>query len=369
MARNPITLMQLLAVLRGQVEILEQRGDVNLPVHAITDDSRAVTAGSLFVAVKGERVDGHRFVEQAIKAGAVAVVAQTAVASGPVPFVGVADSRKALGLLGSRFHGDPSAHLKMIGVTGTNGKTTTTYLCKSLLEGIGRRVGLIGTVGYQIGQETIPASHTTPGALDLQALLAKMVDGGLNAAVMEVSSHALALDRTAGCEYDVAVFTNLTQDHLDFHHTMDEYFEAKLRLFTGLAGGKKTGKRAIVNLDDPRGVRSEQPALCRLGAMPLRTRPISRRNECVSPLPGPLLPRQLQRDRLRSRAGWSGSTTSITYWERLEWRCIVERHPIRSAKRPPRLPMSLVASSGSVPGKILPSSSIMPIQRMRFSVC
>jgi UDP-N-acetylmuramoyl-L-alanyl-D-glutamate--2,6-diaminopimelate ligase len=253
MARNPITLTQLLAVLRGQVEILEQRGDVNLPVHAITDDSRAVTAGSLFVAVKGERVDGHRFVEQAIKAGAVAVVAQAAVASGPVPFVRVADSRKALGLLGSRFYGDPSARLKMIGVTGTNGKTTTTYLCKSLLEGIGRRVGLIGTVGYQIGQETIPASHTTPGALDLQALLAKMVEGGLNVAVMEVSSHALALDRTAGCEYDVAVFTNLTQDHLDFHHTMDEYFEAKLRLFTGLAGGRKTGKRAIVNLDDPRG--------------------------------------------------------------------------------------------------------------------
>jgi UDP-N-acetylmuramoyl-L-alanyl-D-glutamate--2,6-diaminopimelate ligase len=253
MARNPITLMQLLAVLRGQVEILEQRGDASLPVHAITDDSRAVTAGSLFVAVKGERVDGHRFVEQAIKAGAVAVVAQAAVASGPLPFVQVADSRKALGLLGSRFHGDPSARLKMIGVTGTNGKTTTTYLCKSLLEGIGRRVGLIGTVGYQIGQETLPASHTTPGALDLQALLMKMVEGGLTDAVMEVSSHALALDRTAGCEYDVAVFTNLTQDHLDFHHTMDEYFEAKLRLFTGLAGGQKAGKRAIVNLDDPRG--------------------------------------------------------------------------------------------------------------------
>jgi len=254
MARNPITLMQLLAVLRGQVEILEQRGDASLPVHAITDDSRAVTAGSLFVAVKGEHVDGHRFVEQAIKAGAVAVVAQAAVASGPLPFVQVSDSRKALGLLGSRFHGDPSARLKMIGVTGTNGKTTTTYLCKSLLEGIGRRVGLIGTVGYQIGQETIPASHTTPGALDLQALLTKMVEGGLTDAVMEVSSRALALDRTAGCEYDVAVFTNLTQDHLDFHRTMDEYFEAKLRLFTGLAGGKKTGKRAIVNLDDPRGV-------------------------------------------------------------------------------------------------------------------
>jgi len=253
MARAPITVTKLLAGLRGQVEILEQRGDASRPVQAITDDSRAVSAGSLFVAVKGERVDGHGFVEQAIKAGAVAVIAQAPVASGPLPFVRVADSRKALGLLGSRFYGDPSARLKMIGVTGTNGKTTTTYLCKSLLEGIGRRVGLIGTVGYQIGQETFPASHTTPGALDLQQLLAKMVEGGLDAAVMEVSSHALALDRTSGCEYDVAVFTNLTQDHLDFHHTMDEYFESKLKLFSGLAGGQKTGKRAIVNLDDPRG--------------------------------------------------------------------------------------------------------------------
>ena len=253
MARDPITLTQLLAALRGQVEVLEQRGNVSRSVRAITDDSRAVTDGSLFVAVKGERVDGHGFVEQAIKAGAVAVIAQAPVASGALPLMLVADSRKALGLLGSRFYGDPSACLKMIGVTGTNGKTTTTYLCKALLEGIGRRVGLIGTVGYQIGQETLPAPHTTPGALDLQALLAKMVEGGLTAAVMEVSSHALALDRISGCEYDTAVFTNLTQDHLDFHHTMDEYFEAKLRLFTGLAGGQKTGTRAIVNLDDPRG--------------------------------------------------------------------------------------------------------------------
>jgi UDP-N-acetylmuramoyl-L-alanyl-D-glutamate--2,6-diaminopimelate ligase len=253
MVRDPITVTQLLAPLRGQVEILEQRGDMSCPVYAITDDSRAVIGGSLFVAVKGDRVDGHGFVQQAIKAGAVAVVAQSAVASGSIPCVLVADSRKALGLLGSRFYRDPSNRLRMIGVTGTNGKTTTTYLCKALLEGIGRRVGMIGTVGYQIGQETIPASHTTPGALDLQALLAKMVESGLTTTVMEVSSHALALDRTVGCEYDMAVFTNLTQDHLDFHHTMDEYFEAKLRLFTGLAGGQKVGKLAIVNLDDPRG--------------------------------------------------------------------------------------------------------------------
>ena len=253
MARDPLTVTQLLAAFHGQVEVQEQRGDVNRLVHGVADDSRAVTEGSIFVAVKGERVDGHDFVEQAIKAGAGAVIAQAVVATGSVPFVRVADSRKALGLLGSRYYGDPSARLKMIGVTGTNGKTTTTYICKSLLEGIGRRVGLIGTVGYQIGQEIFPAPHTTPGALDLQQLLAKMVEAELNAAVMEVSSHALALDRTSGCEYDMAVFTNLTQDHLDFHHTMDEYYEAKLRLFTGLAGGQKVGKRAIVNLDDPRG--------------------------------------------------------------------------------------------------------------------
>jgi UDP-N-acetylmuramoyl-L-alanyl-D-glutamate--2,6-diaminopimelate ligase len=148
----------------------------------------------------------------------------------------------------------------MIGVTGTNGKTTTTYVCKALLEALGRRVGLIGTVAYQIGVETFPASHTTPGALELQQLLAKMVAGGCTAAVMEVSSHALAQDRAAGCEYDVAVFSNLTQDHLDFHKTMEEYFQSKLRLFTGLTGTHKPNKRAIVNVDDPAGPRIK--ALC-----------------------------------------------------------------------------------------------------------
>lgn len=250
-----MTVAQLLALVSGQVEVLEQRGNLDVTVTSITDDSRAATKGSLFVAVKGERVDGHDFVQKATQAGAAAVVSQRFVETGSLPYVRVSDSKKALGWLGSRFHGDPSARLMMVGITGTNGKTTTTYLCKALLEGIGRRVGLIGTVAYQIGSETIPASHTTPGALELQQLLAKMAQDGLNAAVMEVSSHALALDRTVGCEYDAAVFTNLTQDHLDFHADMEDYYRAKLRLFTGLADGQKTGKRAIVNLDDPYGVR------------------------------------------------------------------------------------------------------------------
>ncbi len=253
-----MTLAMMLQALQGQVKILETHGNPDVPVTAITDDSRAVRPGSLFVAVKGEQVDGHQFIPAAMKAGMTALVMQQPVADLSIPFARVEDSRKAVGLLGSRFYGEPSSRIRMIGVTGTNGKTTTTYVCKTLLEALGRQVGLIGTVAYQIGKETIPASHTTPGALELQQLLAKMIATGCTTAVMEVSSHALAQDRTSGCEYDVAVFSNLTQDHLDFHKTMEEYFQAKLRLFTGLTGPQKLNKRAIVNIDDPSGNRIKQ---------------------------------------------------------------------------------------------------------------
>lgn len=239
-----------------QPSVLERHGDMSVTITDVTDDSRQVKPGCLFVAVEGERVDGHHYVQAALQAGASAVVAQAPLSPGTTPMVRVADSRWALGMLGSLFHHDPSSRLRMIGVTGTNGKTTTTYVCKALLEAVGKTVGLIGTVAYQIGTRTIPASHTTPGAIELQQLLSQMVDEGLNTAVMEVSSHALALDRTSGCEFDVAVFTNLTQDHLDFHVNMEDYFQAKLRLFTGLAAtGKKQPKRAIVNLDDPWGAK------------------------------------------------------------------------------------------------------------------
>ena len=247
-----MTFAAMVQALRGQVEVIECRGDHGISVCAITDDSRCVREGSVFVAVKGEHVDGHRFIPAAIQAGMAALVVEQPVAGVSTPFVRVTNSKKALGLLGSRFYGEPSSNLRMIGVTGTNGKTTTTYVCKALLEALGHRVGLIGTVAYQIGKDTIPASHTTPGALELQQLLARMVSDGCTTAVMEVSSHALAQDRIAGCEYDVAVFSNLTQDHLDFHKTMEEYFQAKLRLFTGLTG-PKPDKRAIVNIDDPAG--------------------------------------------------------------------------------------------------------------------
>ena len=250
-----MTFTAMLQSLRGQVEVIERHGPLDVPVTAITDDSRLVGPGALFVAVKGGQVDGHQFIPAAMKAGMTALVAEQSIADSSIPFVRVNNSRKALGLLGSCFYSDPSSRLRMIGVTGTNGKTTTTYICKGLLEGLGLSVGLIGTVAYQIGHETIPAAHTTPGALELQQLLSRMVAEGCTTAVMEVSSHALAQDRTAGCDYDVAVFSNLTQDHLDFHRTMEEYFQAKLRLFTGLTGTRKSNKRAIVNMDDPAGIR------------------------------------------------------------------------------------------------------------------
>ncbi len=236
-------------------------GELSVDVQAITEDSRNVGPGTLFVAIKGERQDGHHFLPQAQAQGAVGVVIQTEspelkvaswdTSSGPV--VGVKNTREALGLLAARLKGVPSQQLRMIGVTGTNGKTTVTHLAKSLLETEGLHVGLLGTVGYVFGTQHQEASHTTPGSVQLQDMLAQMVQAEMDVAVLEVSSHALALDRVAGCEFDIVVFTNLTQDHLDFHETMDEYFRAKLRLFTDYVGSKQKSlpKRAIVNADDP----------------------------------------------------------------------------------------------------------------------
>jgi UDP-N-acetylmuramoyl-L-alanyl-D-glutamate--2,6-diaminopimelate ligase len=259
-----MTLADLVSSDAAGLRVVERLGNLEVAITGLTDDSRQVEPGCLFVAVEGERADGHRFVPQALAAGASALVTQQpwAAVGGtlggtapPVPMARVSNSRQALGVLAGRFYQDPSSRLTMIGVTGTNGKTTITYLCKTILESVGRKVGVIGTVAYQIGSERLAASHTTPGAVELQSLLARMVQGGLDSVVMEVSSHALALDRTSGCEFDVAIFTNLTQDHLDFHADMEDYFNAKLRLFSGLSpAGKKSGpKRAIVNVDDARG--------------------------------------------------------------------------------------------------------------------
>ena len=261
-----MTLAELIGPLESELEVVQKRGSLDVEVGDLTDDSRLIKPGTLFVAVRGGQVDGHAFVTPAVGSGAMGLVVErdcgplTGAAGRPdqplssLPVLQVKNSRRALGLLAGLFHGDPSSRLEVIGVTGTNGKTTVCYLIKAILERAGRRIGLIGTVAYHIGAERLRALHTTPQAVEFQGLLARMVDAGLDGVVMEVSSHALSLDRTVGCEFDVAVYTNLTQDHLDFHADLEEYFQAKRKLFASLspAGRKSRPKRALINADDPR---------------------------------------------------------------------------------------------------------------------
>lgn len=244
------------------LDVVSQKGDLNVEVVDITDDSRQVKPGTFFVAVKGTQVDGHEFLENACAQGAVALMIASSSGHGletlegkSLAVIEVEDTRVALGQVASCFWKEPSRSLTMIGVTGTNGKTTVTHLIKGLLEASARKVGLLGTIGYFVGSEHFAASHTTPGSVALQSLLGKMVEAGADSAVLEVSSHALAMDRVAGCEFDIVVFTNLTQDHLDFHQNMEEYFQAKLRLFQQYVTpkNKSLAKRAIVNIDDEWG--------------------------------------------------------------------------------------------------------------------
>ncbi len=219
-------------------------------IGAVAHDSRKVTDGTLFVAVRGFHSDGHQFISQALLRGAAAVVAEEKAVISPAPagvVVRVPDTRRALAEIASAFYGNPSRRLRLVGITGTNGKTTTSYLIKAVIEAAGHQAGLIGTIDYRIGDRIYPAPNTTPESLELQALLAQMVEAGAGYCVMEVSSHALALGRTAGCRFGTAVFTNVTQDHLDFHKTREAYVEAKLLLFTGLM----PDSFAVVNNDDP----------------------------------------------------------------------------------------------------------------------
>ena len=208
----------------------------------------------MFVALRGEKSDGHEFIGQAIEKGASIIVAEREEQNPRATTLVVENTRTALADFAATFYGHPARKLKLAAITGTNGKTTTTFLIKHICENAGLRCGLIGTVRYEIGERMLPAIRTTPESLDLQELLAQIVNAGCKAAAMEVSSHALAQDRTRGIEWNVAVFTNLTQDHLDFHGTMKSYFESKSKLFTGLANQKKKRKPvAIVNIDDRYG--------------------------------------------------------------------------------------------------------------------
>src|SRR6476660_7340466 len=229
-------------------------GSVDRPVENIAYDSRRVQRHTMFVALRREKTDGHQFIGHAIDKGASVIVTEREQKDPRVTCLVVENTRTALADFSATFYGSPARKLKLAAVTGTNGKTTTTFLIKHICENAGLRCGLIGTVRYEIGERVLPATRTTPESVDLQELLAQISNAGCKAAVMEVSSHALAQERTRGLEWDVAVFTNLTQDHLDFHQTMENYFDAKLKLFTGLADQKRKRKPvAIVNVDDRYG--------------------------------------------------------------------------------------------------------------------
>ncbi|HEX8296621.1 MAG TPA: UDP-N-acetylmuramoyl-L-alanyl-D-glutamate--2,6-diaminopimelate ligase [Chthoniobacteraceae bacterium] len=241
-----------LAALLHNVATISVDGPTDREITSIAYDSRKAGAGSLFVALKGEKVDGAKFVESAVNAGTEAVVSERGQQKSSATGVVVANARDALADLAANFYQHPARHLKVAGITGTNGKTTTAFLIKHICEQTLHRCGLIGTVRYEVGDRILPASRTTPESLEVHELLWQMRSAGCKAAVMEVSSHALIQARVRGVEFDAAIFTNLTQDHLDYHRTMESYFEAKTLLFSGLAGQKKKGK-AVINLDDRYG--------------------------------------------------------------------------------------------------------------------
>lgn len=223
-------------------------------ISAITCDSRQVEKGNLFFCIIGARFDGHEHAEQALSRGAAAIVVSRDI--GLENQILVKDTRLVYGLVCSNYFGNPAKKLKLLGITGTNGKTTITYLVKNILEAAGKNVGLIGTIHNEIGDMTLPAKHTTPDPMHLYSMFARMVEAGCEYVVMEVSSHALDQQRVAGCHFECAAFTNLTQDHLDYHGTMENYYEAKKSLFS-ICG------TAIINIDDEYGKRLYNEISCK----------------------------------------------------------------------------------------------------------
>ena len=247
--------MILSELLQG-VDILESSADLSVEISSVSYDSRQTKPGGLFVAMAGYETDGHRFIPMAMEKGAACVLCQEKPEAG-IPYVRTADSRTALAQVGRNWYGDPAAGMTLAGVTGTNGKTTTTYLLKDILEQcLGAKVGLIGTNQNMIGSEILPTERTTPESFELQGLFRRMADAGCTHVVMEVSSHALFLKRVGGVRFAVGVFTNLTQDHLDFHGTMENYCGAKSLLFRQCDVG-------VYNSDDPWAERVMAEASCR----------------------------------------------------------------------------------------------------------
>ncbi len=237
-----INLQDLIEVLK----VKEATGNLDTEIKGIAYDSRKVQEGYLFVAVSGFKSDGHNFIQSAINNGAAAIIVEQNVDTVNLPVVQVNSSREALAKLSAKFYDNPSQDLTVIGVTGTNGKTTTTYLIESILNNLGLKTGLIGTIKNKLGNSEENSSRTTPESLDLQRMFSEMLEDGVTHVVMEVSSHALDLDRVLEVDFDRQVFTNLSQDHLDFHQSFEEYLAAKTKLFT------MNDNPSIINLDDSR---------------------------------------------------------------------------------------------------------------------
>jgi len=256
-----MNLTQVIEILKGG-QVLVDAGDFTLS--GISCDSKKTRPGHLFVAVKGASLDGNRFIPEAIKQGAGAVVTDqentAAGFPGNVSLIKVKDCRQALADLAIQFYGDPSAKMRLAGVTGTNGKTTITYLIEAVLKGSGRSPAVIGTINYRFSGRVIPSKNTTPGPLELQEMMAEMLRNGADHLVMEVSSHALSQGRTERIKFASAIFTNLTQDHLDYHKTVEEYYRAKEKLFAGLS----PEAYAVVNNDDQYSGRIRKSCNCRV---------------------------------------------------------------------------------------------------------
>ncbi len=244
-----------LSKLLENVEIKKQQGNIDIKISGIAFNSLDVKPGDVFVCISGFKTDGHKYVQDALEKGAVAIVAEKEPEDTAATMVLVENTRFALAHMAAVFYEYPYKSFRLIGITGTNGKTTTTYLLKSILENKGKKVGLIGTNQNMIGDEVIPSHHTTPDSLELMKLFRYMADEGAEYVVMEVSSHSLALDRVAACEFDVGAFTNVTQDHLDFHKTMEDYIAAKAILF-GMC------RVAVLNSDDAACCKMEESSRC-----------------------------------------------------------------------------------------------------------
>lgn len=256
-----------LAELLEKMSDFDLHGEASVGITSLTCDSRKVQPGSLFFALPGASSDGHRFIDRALSAGAAAIVLEDAVyAPAKTPWIRVVDARAFMGRMAAAFNGDPTATLPLAGITGTNGKTTTTYLIESIMAAAGRPAAVLGTISYRFGGTSMEASHTTPESTELQAAFRRLKEAGAQGYVMEVSSHALEQKRVDSCHFDVGIFSNLTRDHLDYHGSMESYLEAKLRLFSELLRPTqlKPVRHAVINMDDQYG-----PTIARQCACPV----------------------------------------------------------------------------------------------------